>query len=206
MPGIVLLTGATGHLGREILKALVSDWSVICLSRRPVDLTFFDSSLRDRVICLNVDIKNLDLYEIVDMVEEIISRKDLKLSGLVNNAYFLDVNSFEDVSIESSESALKGLFSFHVGFTLEIIRRNLFADPSSVVNVSSMYSKVAPKPANYPDDISFNPLLYGSMKAALSQSTRYVSSIVASKGIRVNSVSYGPFPNDEVQKIPRFHF
>lgn len=200
MSGIVLLTGATGHLGREMLKELVRDWSVICVSRRPVDLSLIDPSFHDRVISLKVDIKTLDLCKIVDMVEKVLSRKALKLSGLVNNAYFLDVSSCEDVSIESSDSALKGLFVFHVGLTLEIIRRHLFSGSSSVVNVSSMYAKVAPNPANYPHSVSINPLLYGAMKAALCQSTRYLSSIAASKGVRVNSVSYGPFPSVEVQK------
>ena len=200
MSGIVVLTGATGHLGREILKRIVHDWSVICISRRPVDLALIDSTLHDRVISLRVDIKTLSLPEIVDMVEEVLSRKALKLSGLVNNSYFLDVSSYEDVSIDSTGLALKGLFAFHVGLSLEIIRRHLLLDPSSIINVSSMYAKVAPNPANYPDNIPINPLLYGAMKAALSQSTRYLSSIVAKKGIRVNSVSYGPFPSAEVQK------
>ena len=53
MSGIVLLSGATGHLGREILKGLVGDWSVICISRRPVDLTSIDSSLHDKIIVEN---------------------------------------------------------------------------------------------------------------------------------------------------------
>jgi len=200
MSGIVLLSGATGHLGKEILKGLVHDWSVICISRRPVDLTLIDPSLHSRVISLRVDIKALSLPEIVDMIEVVLSRKAMKLSGLVNNAYYLDINSYEDISVASSYSALKGLFAFHVGLSLEIIKRNLFSDQSSIVNVSSMYAKVAPNPANYPENISINPLLYGAMKAALSQSTRYISSIFASKGIRVNSVSYGPFPSAEVQK------
>ena len=154
---------------------------------------------------MQVDIKALDLQKIVDMVEEFLVRKDLKLSGLVNNAYFLDSSTYDDVSIQSGNSALNGIFLFHVGLSLEIVRRRLFSEASSIVNISSMYAKVAPNPSNYPKEISINPLLYGAMKAALCQSTRYLSSILASKGIRVNSVSYGPFPSGEVQKnYPEF--
>ena len=183
-----------------MLKHLLCDWNVICISRRPVDLSLIDAALHCRVTSLRADIRLLSVHKIADMVEEVLSNKSLKLSGLVNNAYFLDVNYYDDVSIASSDSAIKGLLSFHVGLTLEMVKRSLFSKSSSVVNVSSMYAKVSPNPANYPDDISVNPLLYGAMKAALSQSTRYLSSILASKGIRVNSVSYGPFPDDEVQK------
>lgn len=200
MRGIVLLTGATGHLGREMLKALVADWNVICLSRSSIDLSLIKPCLQERVINLLVDIKNSDLQKIVDKLEAILVCRCTKLSGLVNNAYFLNVDSHNDMSSESCDSALNGLFAFHVNLTLEIMKRGLFANSSSVVNISSMYAKVAPNPSMYPPEIAINPLLYGAMKAALSQSTRYLSANMASKGIRVNSVSYGPFPNFEVQK------
>ena len=200
MSGIVLLTGATGHLGREILQGLVPDWSVICIARRPVDLTLIDPSLRDRVISLEVDIRSDSLEQIINIVEEVLDRKSLKLSGLVNNAYYLDVVSHDDVSVGACDSALRGLFSFHVALTLGIMKRGLFHYLSSVVNISSMYAKVAPNPSVYPQNIPINPLLYGSMKAALCQSTRYLSSILAPDGVRVNSVSYGPFPSLEVQE------
>ena len=36
-----------------------------------------------------------------------------------------------------------------------------------------------------------NPILYGSLKAALIQSTKFLSMTLAPQGIRVNSVSYG---------------
>ena len=104
----------------------------------------------------------------------------------------------------SYRSAFRGLFGFHVNLTLEIMKRGLFSDSSSVINVSSMYAKVAPDPRMYLPDIPANPLLYGAMKAALSQSSRYLSAIMGCKGIRVNSVSYGPFPNYEVQESPEF--
>ena len=42
-----------------------------------------------------------------------------------------------------------------------------------------------------------NPLLYGCMKAALIQSSKYLSSILSESNIRVNSVSFGPFPSEK---------
>ena len=44
-----------------------------------------------------------------------------------------------------------------------------------------------------------NPILYGSLKAALIQSTKFLSMTLAPQGIRVNSVSYGVFPSKKVQ-------
>ena len=205
MTEAVLMTGATGHLGKEMLKELLRDWNVICISRRPIDLSLIDTSFHKRIINLRFDIQATDVSSIVDSIEMSLARNALSLSGLVNNAYFLDVIAHDDMSTVSCDSALNGLFAFHVKLTLEIMKRGLFTDSSSVVNVSSMYAKVAPDPSNYPQGTAVNPVLYGSMKAALSQSTRYLSANMASHGVRVNSVSYGPFPSLEVQeKSPDF--
>ena len=200
MEGVILLTGATGHLGREMLKLLARDWNVICISRRSVDLSLLNSSSCGRIISLHVDISDTDVDDVVDMIEAALSSIDSKLSGLVNNAYFMDVASYDDISADSCSSALRGLFEFHVGLSLELMKRHLFAPCSSVVNVSSMYAKVAPDPSVYPQGVSVNPPLYGSMKAALCQATRYLSAMMAPQGVRVNSVSYGPFPSVEVQE------
>ena len=69
----------------------------------------------------------------------------------------------------------------------------------SIVNITSMYGKVSPKPDMYTKLDLVNPLLYGSYKASLIQASKYLSSMLAPNGIRVNSVSYGPFPSCQVQ-------
>ena len=57
-----------------------------------------------------------------------------------------------------------------------------------------MYGKVAPNPSNYIDQNEVNALLYGSMKAALIQASKWLSSLLGKEYIRVNSVSFGAFP------------
>ena len=201
----IVLTGATGHLGIEMLKVLVKEWSVICISRRPIDLKLIDHDLQGRVISIRSDIKEFGKDKIVDQIEEIVLGRSLKLAGLVNNAYFMENKDHLDISDNACAAALHGVFEFHVSLTLELMKRELFASPCSVINVSSMYAKVAPNPTNYPEGVGINPLLYGAMKAALCQSTRYMSAMFAHKDVRVNSVSYGPFPNQVIQeKSPEF--
>ena len=63
-----------------------------------------------------------------------------------------------------------------------------------------MYGKVAPNPANYTNDVNVNALLYGSMKAALIQASKWMSASLGDNGIRVNSVSFGPFPQENIQQ------
>ena len=111
MLGTVLLTGATGILVVRCLE-LVQSWIVICISRSAVDLGMIDPSFRERVVPIRVDIKEKGLHQVVDMVEQILRSKSIKLSGLVNNAYYLEVDSYDDVSAEACELAIQGLLHF----------------------------------------------------------------------------------------------
>ena len=58
-----------------------------------------------------------------------------------------------------------------------------------------MYGIMAPDFDIYGDDIPWNPPSYGAGKAGVLQFTRYCASALARRGIRVNSLSPGPFPN-----------
>ena len=60
-----------------------------------------------------------------------------------------------------------------------------------------MYGKVSPRPKMYETLEEISPILYGSQKAALIQSTKYLSMMLASRNIRVNSVSFGAFPSEK---------
>ena len=78
-------------------------------------------------------------------------------------------------------------------------------ESAAIVNIASIYGVVSPDPAVYRDHPTFhNPPLYGAAKAGLLQYTRYAACHLGSKGIRVNSVTPGPFPPAEVQKHPEF--
>lgn len=200
MNNVTVLSGSTGHLGREILKALVDDSYVVCIVRNIDKLRPLIHDFSDKIFIIEADMNLVESSVIVDELETLVDRIGHKISGLVNNGCFFHVDCYDDISPSSCDSALRGLFSTHINLSLGIKNRALFNHSSSIVNVSSMYAKVAPKPSNYSETIPINPLIYGAMKAALSQSTRYLSAIMAPDGVRVNSVSYGPFPNFDIQR------
>lgn len=64
----------------------------------------------------------------------------------------------------------------------------------SIINYSSMYGHVAPDLRIYGDNPQKQPANYGAGKAAIAQLTRYAASALGEFGIRVNSVTPGPFP------------
>ena len=76
---------------------------------------------------------------------------------------------------------------------------------AAVVNIGSMYGTVSPDPRFYTAETVVNPPYYGATKAALIQMTRYQAWEFGPERIRVNSLSFGPFPNPAVQeKAPEF--
>jgi NAD(P)-dependent dehydrogenase (short-subunit alcohol dehydrogenase family) len=67
-----------------------------------------------------------------------------------------------------------------------------------------MYGLVAPDISIYATDTSRNPPYYGAAKAGLLQLTRYAAAEFGLNGVRVNSISPGPFPQNPETMDPVF--
>ena len=200
----IVINGTNGYLGKEILNRLIKDFKVIGLSRNACNLiNEISEKYRSNYFPLNIDYN----YNNVDYVCEKIKKKskenNLLITGLVNNGFTGYPENALSIDKNSVHHAAEGLFGYHIRLALKL--SDQMKTSGSIVNISSMYGKVAPNIDNYSKPSNINPILYGSMKAALIQASRYLSSHLGIKGIRVNSVSYGPFPSKDVQKNdPKF--
>ena len=67
----------------------------------------------------------------------------------------------------------------------------------SIINISTMYAVVAPRPQLYVGTDFINPPGYSASKAALLSFTRYVASFWGMHGVRANAIIPGPFSNTE---------
>jgi NAD(P)-dependent dehydrogenase (short-subunit alcohol dehydrogenase family) len=70
----------------------------------------------------------------------------------------------------------------------------------SIVLFASMYGLVAPDPRIYRPPMNPNPLEYGVGKAGVIQMAKYLGACWGPRGIRVNAIAPGPFPNTAVQQ------
>lgn len=123
--------------------------------------------------------------------------------AIVNNAYSGNSGSIKNASVEHyRESYEVGLISIHVIFNhlypslLKAVKED---GDASVVNIGSMYGVVSPDLRIYETEKQMNPPFYGAAKAALLQWTRYAACEFGCLGIRVNSITPGPFPSESVQ-------
>lgn len=204
---VALVTGATGHLGQEMVIALaMAGAHVIMNSRSEQKLQLLAEQLsnmgREGTI-LPLDIT--DRVAITKKVPQLLERFG-KLDILVNNAYSGAAGEWQNATMEDFSTA----YDIAVSSAFHLIKVCFpFMDKSSygsIINIASMYGHVSPDPAIYGDSGFNNPPYYGAAKAGLLQLTRYLACHYAKHGIRVNTLSPGPFPPETMKTLhPEFY-
>ena len=202
---VSLVIGGSGYLGTAICETYAELGSnLIIASRNEKKCNDLANRLRDEygVSCgfFGVDITNE--YEVINMLEYVKSKFG-KLDILVNNAWSGKKNSFDSISFEDWDYDIDITLS-SVFKTIKLAVPILEKTSGVIINTSSMYGNVAPDYRIYDGNKFANPPSYGSAKAGIIQLSKYLSSFLSPKKIRVNVVSPGPFPFPETMKNKEF--
>ena len=190
----VLLTGGSGNLGRVMAEYLVmygANLFIADIAEPPND------EKQERAQYIKCDLS--DTQSIKEMFERVCGTAG-PLDSLINNAAYgggaggrkMTKTRLEDFDDAAWAFGLDGT----VGVTFRCIRESLpyLKGGASIVNIASMYGMVAPDHSMYGDTGNNSPVTYGAGKAGVIQLTKYCASYLAPKGIRVNSITPGPFP------------
>jgi NAD(P)-dependent dehydrogenase (short-subunit alcohol dehydrogenase family) len=197
---VAFLSGATGHLGRPMAKALSAVGAHVVLNARHQDaLEVLASELigggyQASIACFDITDENAAKTHVAD-----IGKKYGRLDIIVNNASSGRPGSIESATAQDFEQAYRVnvIAAFQLlQLSLPLLKESGKRTPggASVVNIASMYGSVSPDPSIYGVSGANNPPYYGAAKAGLIQLTRYAACQLASDRIRVNSISPGPFP------------
>ena len=204
----IVITGPTGHLGAAMVSHLLNSFNVIGISRNASGLQLDDRVIGKcfgKYIPIDMDLSIVSSEAVVARIAECVSDVNSFLVGLVNNAFTYYPSAALSIDTKTVHSCAESFLGIHVRLSLAVAELLRAEKGGSIVNIASMYGKVSPRPDIYSCLDSVNPILYGTFKAGLIQASRYLSSLLAPYGIRVNSVSYGPFPSLAVQaKDPEF--
>ena len=208
---IAVVTGALGKLGPIWVETLLeAGANVLALDRPAAPLSEAFKKLQTRF-----DEKRLRLdYADVTRREaiETVCRKCLDTLGvptvLVNNAGIDQPPGrpdsgccLEDIPFELNREVFEvnalGLFLVTQVFGGQMVK----AGQGSVINIGSLYASVAPDSRFYDhiecDPPFLKPPAYGASKAAVVNMTRYLATLWAPCGVRVNALSPGGVSGDQ---------
>lgn len=202
-----LVTGGAGLLGGEIADALAEQGANIIIASRNIDSC---NEKCDQIKSMYPDVSvaavSLDLTD-PNSISECVSKAASLFGGiniLVTCAWSGRKNSWETINDEDwnydIEVCLNGVFRLIKASTDELKKTK-----GVILNIGSMYGHVAPDYRLYEGVPQANPPSYGAAKAGIIQLTKYLGSFLAKDEIRVNCISPGPFPFEEViNQYPEF--
>lgn len=198
----VLVTGATGHLGGAMSRALAQAGATVLINgRSPARV----AALVDEICALGGDARPL-AFDVTD-IEQVragIGQINGPLHVLINNAYVGGAGSLQSVGMQAYRDSFEvGVVATHALLAMSLSALKLAVRESSdasVINMASMYGMVSPDLRAYDLPTVANPPYYGATKGALLQLTRYAACELGPIGIRVNSISPGAFPSERVRE------
>lgn len=190
---VVLVTGATGQLGRVICDAYLASGSRVIGADKKLNRKRMVDSKKAEYVKLDIT----DKKAVNAAFNKIYSRHG-RLDVLINNA---GVNIFKPFEKRSGESFdfvtdvnLKGTF-FCIQAYVKHLRRK--KQKGNIVNIASFYGVISPDLRIYTDCNRRNSEVYGATKAGIIQMTKYFAANLAKDNIRVNCVSPGGIFNPD---------
>lgn len=203
---IVVVTGGAGYLGRAISEGLAEAGAIVYIvsSNEEKCKRFVEELSRKNITqCRSSYLNIQDELSIQDCFSKIIEESG-KIDVLINNASFSAPGNVESMTESNWLKGLNGTINGVFRCTKAVLPIMLNQQTGNIINISSMYGLVSPNPEIYGASGLNNPPNYGAGKAAINQFTRYMACHYGKYGIRANSVSPGPFPNEEIQKNMSF--
>jgi NAD(P)-dependent dehydrogenase (short-subunit alcohol dehydrogenase family) len=180
---IIIVTGGSGLLGREIIKNLESKGAIAINA----DINVFTDFEKHTT---NVDITSEE--SISNAIKWVVDSYG-KIDGLVNNAYPRTKDwgtKFEDITYESWQKnvdiQMNSTFLF-----IQKIMPELLKTKGSIVNMTSIYGVVGNDLTIYENTSINTAAPYSAIKGGVINFTRYLASYYGRQSVRVNCVSPG---------------
>ena len=197
---VVLITGGAGLLGLEHADVLTDNGAIVYLA--DIDFEKIHAiKAKNNLHKIKLDVSKKDQW--VNVVNKIINKHN-SIDILINNAAFTNNSksssfdsSFENTPLEDWNKMLEvNLTGTFLGCQV-VIPQMLKQGKGSIINISSLYGVVAPNHKIYPDTGIFQPISYSVSKHGVVALTKYLATMYAEKGIKINCISPGGVFNNQ---------
>lgn len=196
---VVLVAGGAGYLGQPACRALAEQGATVMVADLALERA---AALVADIVARGGKAHTAEL----DVADETSIRAAVaravaefgRLDTMVNATYLSIGKSLEDLGAEEFDRANR----VNLTGTFLLAREAARAMPNggSIVLFASMYGVVAPDPNVYRPPMNPNPIEYGVGKAGIVQMAKYLAVSWGARGIRVNAIAPGPFPNHDIQR------
>jgi NAD(P)-dependent dehydrogenase (short-subunit alcohol dehydrogenase family) len=210
---IAIVTGGAGLLAKEHAIALASYGATVVLADIHLEkCTSIVATLATEQ--LNIDAAYCNVTEKQSWIElaQTVLAKYGKIDILVNNAGFTNQSKsknfdlgFEDFPLEDWNAIMNvNLTGSFLGCQV-IGKQMLKQGKGSIINIASLYGVVSPNHNIYPGTGISQPVAYSVSKHGVVSLTKYLATLWAAKGVRVNALTPGGiFNNHEGLFLERF--
>ena len=201
---VAIITGAAGLLGVQhalALSDLGANLVLIDLNDEVNEHAKEISKERSvKAIAMAADVTTRDSWEdVLGAAMADFGRVDI----LVNNAAFTNQSQSANFAAPFPEFPLvdwQQILEVNLTGTFlgcQVIGQQMLEQQSgSIINLASLYGVVSPNHRMYPDTGIFQPVAYSVSKAGVIALTRYLATLWADEGVRVNSITPGGVFND----------
>ena len=187
----ILITGASGHLGEEIVSTLndldaqlyVTDISLEALS-------VFNKKKYSKILKIPCDLSK-------ESERKNLIKKIKSLDVLINNAAYVGTSNlkgwntnFTKQSLKTWRKAMEVNLTAPFHLIRDFSKKLKMNKSSSVINISSVYAFVAPDYEIYKNTNIHNIAAYATSKAGIIQLSKWFASTLGPK-VRVNTISIG---------------
>lgn len=191
MKKIVLLTGAKGQIGKQLIKKMLNlNYFVIC-----VDKNYKKIHITNNYLKYNLDItKEIEVKKFFNFLQQ---KKIKKIDVLINNAAIQNFETIEKEKFEDFMNVLKvnigGCFLL-TKYSISLLKKSRYPN---ILNIGSIYGMLSGDPNIYTDTKRNTSDAYAASKAAIIQLSKYYAIHLAKYSIRVNSISPGGILNKQ---------
>jgi gluconate 5-dehydrogenase len=196
---VIVVTGGTGHLGRAISQGLAGFGArVIVVARNPERFRELESA---QIECMSCDVQDGEAF--TKVVEDVHERHG-HIDGLVNNANAAKRETWQELDGAAWQAGLDATLNHYFACTRTVATRMLAAGRGVIVNNASIFGFIAPTFSMYPEGIRGPSAHHAAAKAGILQLTRYLAAQWGERGVRVNAISPGWFPQKRGPDRPDF--
>ena len=191
----IILTGANGFLGINFTKFLLKEGAVVIAADKKLDKLKNISNKNKKLFIKKLDASSEKSWS---NLAKFLDIKKIKVDVLINGAGFTNNskskkynNNFFELSKKHYDEVMDiNLYGSILG--CQIIGKEMIKKKNgSIINIASMYAVKSPKHFIYPGTGISAPLSYALSKSAVVMLTKYLGTLFAKDGVRVNCISPG---------------